>query len=329
MALPFAARLLPGLAALISAAALLPAPAKAQQSDRFPSSTVTIVVPFQAGGANDFVARTVAQPLSDTWKVPVVVENRVGAAGNIAADFVARAPASGHTILLGAVSMVTNPPLYKIQPYLPRVLTPVGVGVTGHLVTIARADFPARDIPGMLALSASKAGGLNAASAGAGTLSHLGLELLASSHKAKLNHIPYKGSAPALNDVMGAQVDVMIDTIVTAAPLIAAGKVKALAVHSPRRSPVLPGVPTYEEQGVKGMSFSAWNMFVVPTATPADRVAALNAALAKVMREPAIAKALADRGLDVIVQTPAESLEFMRNDAQRWEKVIKDKNISM
>jgi tripartite-type tricarboxylate transporter receptor subunit TctC len=181
----------------------------------------------------------------------------------------------------------------------------------------------------VIALSGTRPGGLNAASAGAGTLSHLGLELLEANHKARINHVPYKGSAPALTDVAGGQVDIMIDTITSAAPMITAGRVKAIAVHSPQRSPALPNVPSYEEQGIQGMSFGAWNMFMVPEATPADRVAALNAAMARVVRDPAVAKAFAERGLDTIVQTPAASLEFTRSDAQRWEKVIKDKNITL
>lgn len=316
-------RLIPAL--LASGALAIPAIASAQE--QFPSSPVTIVVPFPPGGATDFVARTLAQSLSKEWKVPVIVENRAGAGGNIAADYVARAPATGNTILLGAVSIVTNPPLYKTAPYVPRVLTPVGVGVSAQLVTIARPDFPARDIPAMLALSATKP--LNGASAGAGTLSHLGLELLTANHKGQITHIPYKGSTPALTDVMGSQVDVMIDTVASSAPMIASGKVKALAVHTPRRSNVLPNVPTYEEQGLKDMSFGAWNVFFVPVGTPADRIATLNAAMARAVRDPATSKIFADRGLDSVVQSPAESLEFMRNDAQRWEKLVKDRNITL
>ena len=303
--------------------------AQAPAAAAFPAGPVTIVVPFPAGGSTDFVARTVAQSLAEAWKVPVVVENRVGAGGNIAADYVARAPANGQTILIGAVSTVTNPPLYKTPPYIPRVLLPVGVGVNSQLVTVARNDLPAKDMREVIALSASRPGGLNAASAGAGTLSHLGLELLDSDHKARINHVPYKGSAPALTDMVGGQVDIMIDTITSAAPMIAAGRVKALAVHSPRRSPALPNVPSYEEQGIRGMSFGAWNLFMVPEGTPADRIAALNAAMASVVRDPAVAKAFAERGLEVIVQTPAASLDFTRSDAQRWEKVIKDKNITL
>lgn len=318
-----------GACLFLGALGSLPVQALAQAADKYPSQQITIVVPFPAGGATDHFARTMAQALSDAWKVSVVVENRVGAGGNIGADFVARAPANGYTLLVGAVSTVTNPPLYKVPTYVPRVLTPVGIGVASPLVTVARNDLPAKDIPGMLALSQGKPGGLNAASAGAGTLSHLGLELLESDHKARVKHIPYKGSTPGLTDVMGGQVDIMIDSITSAASAITSGKLKALAVHTPRRSPVLPAVPTYEEQGIKGMSFSAWNILMVPTGTPADRIAALNATLAKAIREPATTKALGDRGLDVIVQTPAESLEFIRTDAQRWEKVIKDKNVSL
>lgn len=318
-----------GACLLLGTLASLPGQVLAQAADKYPSQQITIVVPFPAGGATDHFARTMAQALSDAWKVSVVVENRVGAGGNIGADFVARAPANGYTLLVGAVSTVTNPPLYKIPTYVPRVLTPVGIGVSSPLVTIARNDLPAKDMPGVLALSQSRPGGLNAASAGAGTLSHLGLELLESDHKGQVKHIPYKGSAPGLNDVMGGQVDIMIDSITSSIAAINGGRVKALAVHTPRRSPLLPNVPTYEEQGIKGMTFSAWNILMAPAGTPADRIAALNATLAKAIREPATTKALGDRGLDVIVQTPAESLEYIRTDAQRWEKVIKDKNVSL
>ena len=318
-------------AAAFSLVALSASPAMAQApaSEKFPSQTVTIVVPFPAGGSTDFFARTMAQALSDAWKVSVVVDNKVGAGGNVGADFVARSAANGYTIMVGAVSTVTNPPLYKVPTYVPRVLVPLGVGVSSPLVTVARNDLPAKDIPSMLALSQSTPNGLNAGSAGAGTLSHLGLALLESDHKGRINHIPYKGSTPALTDVMGGQVDIMIDTITSAGPIIASGKVKALAVHTPRRTSVLPGVPTYEEQGVKGMTFAAWNMFMAPAGTPADRIATLHAAMARIVRDPAVVKSMADRGLDLIVQTPAESLEFIRTDAQRWERVIKDKNISM
>lgn len=314
--------------AALGAAALWPEIGGAQGVERFPSQAITIIVPFAAGGATDVVARTLGQALGDLWKVPVVVENRVGAGGNIGADFVARAPATGHTLLIGAVSTVVNPPLYKTPPYLPRALLPVGVGVASHLVTVARSDLPANDVAGLLAYARSRPGGINAASAGTGTLSHLGLELLEAEAKIKIVHVPYKGSTPGLTDVMGGQVDIMIDSTTSAASAIISGKVKALAVHTPKRLPVLSQVPTFEEQGLKSMTFSAWNIFMVPAATPSDRIAALQSALEKIIREPAIAKALADRGLDPLIQTPAESLEFIRREGERWERVIREKNIS-
>ncbi len=315
------------VAALITAL-LWPLTGVAQNPERFPSQALTIIVPFSAGGATDIFARTLGQALGEAWKVPVVVENKVGAGGNIGADLVARAPANGHTLLIGAVSTVVNPPLYKIAPYIPRVLVPVGVGVASHLVTVARADLPANDIAGLQAYSRSRPSGLSAASAGTGTLSHLGLELLESELGIRILHVPYKGSTPGLTDVMGGQVDIMIDSTTSAGAAIASGKVKALAVHTPGRAAVLPQVPTYAEQGIKSMTFSAWNIFMVPSGTPEDRIAALHAALARLIREPAIAKALTDRGLEPFVQSPADSLEFVRQDALRWERVIREKNIS-
>lgn len=318
-----------GLCALIGFASLQTTFAQAPAGDRFPAQPVTVVVPFPAGGSTDYAARAVAQSLADTWKVPVVVENKVGAGGNIGADFVARSPANGQTILLGAVSAVVNPPLYKIAPYLPQQLASIGVGVATPLVTVVRKDLPASDIPALLALSRSRPDGLNAASAGAGTLSHLGLELLQADHKGNLRHIPYKGSAPALTDLMGGQVDVLIDTVVSASAAIAAGKVRAIAVHTPSRLPALPSVATYDEQGVKGMTFSAWNIFMVPAATPADRIVILNAAMSKAIRDPSMVRSLSARGFELIVQSPSESMETIRSESQRWEKVIKDRNVTL
>jgi tripartite-type tricarboxylate transporter receptor subunit TctC len=309
-------------ALLAAAASALSAPAQ------FPSGPVTIVVPFPPGGATDYVARQVGQALATTWKVPVIVDNKAGAAGNIAAEAVARSAPDGHTLMLGAVSLVTNPALYKIPVFVPRVLTPLGVGVESQLVTIARVALPANDYRSLLSLAASKPGVLNGASAGSGTLSHLGLEELQAQHKLSIGHVPYKGSAPALNDIVGGQVDLMIDTVASAGPLIAAGKVKALAVHTRRRTAALPEVPTTDELGVRGMTFGAWNLFVVPSATPPERIALLNSALAKVMREPSVSRALNDRGLDIIAQRPAESLQFMLTEAGRWEKLIKAKGIA-
>lgn len=310
------------------AAALTPLGVLAQTAERFPSSQVTIVVPFPAGGSNDIVARAAAQVLSETWKVPVVVENRAGAAGNIGADHVAKAPPTGHTLMLGAVSMVTNPPMYRIAPFVPRALVPVGVGVNVPLVTVARPDLPVTDVASLIALASTRPGGLNAASAGAGTLSHLGAELLESDHKAKINHVPYRGSAPALTDVAGGQADILVDTVASALPMIQSGRVKAVAVHSPKRQAQLPNVPSYEEQGYKSLSFAAWNMFMVPQGTPADRIATLQAALARVLTDPAMVKSLNDRGIEPFVMTPAAALDFMLAEAQRWGKVIRDKNIT-
>jgi tripartite-type tricarboxylate transporter receptor subunit TctC len=266
--------------------------------------------------------------LAAEWKVPVVVDNKAGASGKLAADAVARAPADGHTLLLGAVSVVTNPPLYRTPPYVPQSLRPLGVGVASQLVTIARPNLPAKDVPGLIALSASSPAGLNGASPGTGTLSHLGLEMLVLNHRARISHVPYRGSGPALTDIMGGQTDVMIDAITSAAPAIASGKAKAIAVHTPQRAALLPGVPTYEEQGVKGMAFGAWNIFLVPSRTPPERIATLHAALACAIRDPAVSKALSERALDAIVQSPEESIEFMRREAQRWEKVIRDANVT-
>jgi tripartite-type tricarboxylate transporter receptor subunit TctC len=304
---------------------------QALAQDRFPTpgKQFRFTVPFPAGASTDYVARVVGQKLAEQQGLPVIVENKTGASGNIAADYVAKTPADGYNLLFGAVSLVTNPTLYERPPYIPEQLVPVGVGIDTQLVLVARADFGARTLKEVVAASAAKAGGINAASAGTATLSHLGWEILAAETRVAFNHVPYRGSAPALTDLIAGQADVMIESVASASPYLASGKLKAIAVLTPRRLASMPNVPTAAEQGFKSLEYSAWNGFMAPAQTPAATLLALNGLLAKAMQHPDVSKGLLERSLEPVVMTPANYLAFAQQEARRWTKVIKDGNVKL
>lgn len=303
--------------------------ASAQEGFPLAGRQLRITVPFPPGAATDSTARFISQKAGELAQLGVVVENKTGASGNIAADQVAKQPADGYHLLCGAVSIVTAPVLYERAGYVPDQLTPVGVGTDSHLILVARASLAINNLKDMVAASAAASGGLNAASAGAGTLSHLGWEILRAETRVSFNHIPYRGSGPALTDVMGGQADVMIDSVVSAAPHIASGKLKALAVLTPKRLPGLPQVPTATEQGFASLQYSAWNAFFVPSQTPAAVVQALNVLLSRAVQHPEVSKALQERALDPVVMTPAAYLAFAQQEAQRWSRVIKAGNVKI
>jgi tripartite-type tricarboxylate transporter receptor subunit TctC len=275
------------------------------------------------------VARLVGQRLGEQTGQTVIVDNRTGASGDIAASAVARAAPDGDTLLLAPVSLVTNPVVTGKPGFFPTQLVPLGVGIEAQLVTVKRKTLDATDIKGLLALARSDAGKLNAASAGVATLSHLGIELLGSPNGVRFNHIPYRGSVPAMTDTIAGQTDIMIETIFNAMPYISAGKVTPLAVHSSTRNPLLPDTPTYAEQGFKAMEFSAWNTFMVPAGTPPATRQRLHDALAKAMAPRDVTAALLSRGITPVVQTPEASEAFIKGEAARWGKVIKDANVTL
>lgn len=296
--------------------------------DKFPSRPIRINVPFPAGASNDYVARLIGQKLGEQSGATIIVENKTGASGNIAADFVAKAPADGYNLLLAAVSVVTNPALTARPAYVPEQLVPLGVGVDAQLVLVARADFPARDLAGLVKAAADKPGAINAASPGVATLPHLGLEMLGTQARVKFNHIPYRGSAPALADIVSGQADWMVDTLVSAQPFVAAGKLRALAALTPKRIASLPALPTAGEQGFKFLEFSAWNAFMVAAATSPVLVQTLHDALARAIQAPETSRALTERGLEPVVSSPAAYLDFVQQEARRWGQVIKDANVT-
>ena len=290
---------------------------------------IRIIVPFPAGGSVDYAARLIGQKVAEQTSRTVVVENRTGASGDIGAAAVARAAPDGNTLLFGAVSLVTNPLATRTPGFFPGQLVPVGVGIDSDLVTITRVDLGVKDVRDLLALAHSKPGRVAAASAGVATLSHLGIELLGATGRVSFNHIPYRGSVPAVTDMIAGQTDILIETVFTAAPYIKSGKVAPLAVHSAARNPLLPDVPTYAEQGFNRMDFAAWNVFLVPAGTSARVRQKLHDELARAISTREVTASLISRGLKPVVRAPHEYETFMRSEAEKWGKIIREANISI
>lgn len=313
--------------ALIGIVASPLATAQTNESAPFPSRPLQIIAPFPAGAATDFAARLIGQQLASDLGVPVVVENKTGASGTIAADAVVNGSADGQQLLLGTLSLVTQPELTGRPTYVPQQLEPLGVAVDMQLVLVAKPEISANNIAELLAEAKANPGVLKAASAGQGTLSHLGWEIVRQQTGSDLQHVPYRGSAPAMTDLMAGHTDVMIDTVTSALPHLSSGKIKALAVLTPERLAILPNVPTATEQGYPWLGMSAWNAFMVPANTPADRQAKLHEALKRAAQQPDVQKSLSDRGLDVVIRPPAEHREFVLQEQDRWTRLIREAGV--
>ncbi|MDQ6684731.1 MAG: tripartite tricarboxylate transporter substrate binding protein [Pseudomonadota bacterium] len=303
------------------------APVSAQ--DAYPSRAVTIVVPYPAGGSADVLARAIGQKLGERLHQPVIVDNRGGAATAIGAREVARAAPTGYTLLLGTVSsQAINPALNKVG-YDP-VADFVAVAPIGSIpfVLVANPTLPVSSVADVIALAKRQPGELTYASAGQGTSNHLAGELFANDARIKLLHVPYKGSAPALNDVLAGHVPLMFDLQATAMSQLQAGRLKALAVTSARRSELLPKVPTMAESGLPGFEVSAWFGLFAPAGTPPTIVDKLNAEIAAILRAPEMKKRLQELGVDTDEATPAAYAGFVRREAAKWAETVKGAGIT-
>ncbi|MFD2300792.1 tripartite tricarboxylate transporter substrate binding protein [Paracidovorax citrulli] len=320
------------VAAAAALAGVLPAPAHAQQADAaaWPAKPVRWVVPFPPGGAMDVIARTLGERAGRTLGQPFVIENRPGAGGNIGADAVAKSPADGYTIMITSIGMATNKALYARLSYDPvKDFAPVSLLAIVPNVLVVNANSPDRTVADVIAHAKREPGKLTYASAGNGTSIHLAGEVFASMAKLNLLHVPYKGSGPAMTDMLGGQVDLMFDSITSAAPHIQSGKLRALGVTSARRSATLPGVPTIAEAGVPGYEVSPWFAVFAPAGTPAPIVQKLNAALLDAMKQPETRARFDAIGAEPIGSTPAQLATHLDKEMARWGALIKDRNIRM
>jgi tripartite-type tricarboxylate transporter receptor subunit TctC len=320
-------RLLLGTA-LAACAAALAGPVAAQG---FPSRNISIVVPFPPGGVTDQVARVLAQKLQESLGKTVIVENKPGAGGQIAASMVLKADADGHTLFIGdSGALAINPGLYKNFSYDPlKDFTPIGNLVASPLVLVVPKDSPAQSVADLVALAKQKSGGLNYASQGIGTVGHLLGELFRTKTGATLNHVAYKGSAPALQDVAGGQVDLLFDPVITASPLVTSGKIKALGIAAPARSPTLPDVKTLTEAGTPGVDAGVWFGIVAKAGTPEPVVQKLNEEVRKALKSPDVIKRFGDQGLSIVGDTPAQFGAFMKAEVARWAPIVKASGASV
>lgn len=313
-----------GLAAALHAAALLPA-AQAVDAGAFPDKPVKIVVPFTPGGAADQFGRLVGQKLSEAWGgKSVVIDNRPGAGGVIGTDVVAKAPADGSTLLMVTIGHAVNPFMYSKLPYDTRAdFVPVGVVAQVPSVVVTGPALAGKALPELLALAKAQPATLQYASSGVGTTSHVGAALLESMTGAQLVHVPYKGAAPALQDVMGDRVSLSVDIITSSLPLIQGGKLNGVAITSAQRSPRLPQVPTVAESGLPGFEFMSWYMLLAPAKTPAPILEKLNTELRRMAQQPDYRARIEDTGGEAVSMTLAQSQAYLQGEFTRWAQVVK------
>ena len=319
------------LASCLLALPLLAALGTTAQAQTYPSKTIRWVVPYAAGGGSDFLARTISQALGTQVGQTILVDNKPGGNNAIGASEVARAPADGYTVLSADNgTLVYNPVLYKTLSYSPtKDLAPVTLMGRFPMILVVGPGITVKDAKDFIAQAKAKPGGLNYASAGAGSPHHLAMELLKSEAGLFMVHAPYRGAAPALADVAGGQVPAMMVDLAAGAGFIKGGKVKALAVANATRLPQLPDVPTFAELGYKNVEAAALVGMVVPAATPPDVIAALNKQVVAAINDPGVHKRLEDFGVEPVGNTPAQFSELLKTETVRWQKLIRDLKITL
>jgi len=290
----------------------------------YPTKLVRMVVPFPAGGSTDIVARAISQKLSETWGHPVVVENRAGGGTTIGTDAVAKAAPDGYTLLMAPAPFTINPSLLKKLPYdTIGDFAPVTLVYTTPLVLVVYPGVPAKSVSELIALAKAKPRQLNFGSSGTGGSNHLAGELFNAMAGVKMIHIPYKGNAPALADLVGGHVDAVFNGLTSAVSLVKSGKLRALAVTSLSRAEVLPGIPTLDESGLKGFEAVAWSGIIAPARTPREVIDRIYADSKKIIQMPEFRERLKDEGSDPVGNTPEEYAAFIRAEIAKWAKVIK------
>lgn len=318
------------LALGLSAASLLALVPQAV-AQQFPDRTVTLVVPFAAGGSTDVVARIIAQKMSDDLGQQVIVENVAGAGGNIGADRVARAEPDGYTILMGTVAThALNPLILKTKPYDPeKDFTPVSLLVVVPNVLVVNPQLPVKNVQELIALLKAEPDKYAYASSGNGTPLHLSGELFKAMAGVSIQHIPYKGAGPALNDVVGNQVPIMFDNLPSSSSHIKGGTLKALGVTTAERAPSFPDVPTIAESGVPGYETYTWNALFAPAGTPKEVVDRLNASANKAMTDPAVIEKMNGFSAKIVGSTPDELAAHVKAELAKWGPVVKDAKIQI
>ncbi len=291
----------------------------------YPAKPVRIIVPFPPGGFADIYGRLLATRMSETFGQPVLVENRSGAGGNIGAEQLAKSPPDGYTLGIGTIGThAVNPALYPKLPYDPvKNFAPVAFMVEAEGLLVVNADVAASDVQGLVKLAKSRPGGLNYASAGVGTTSHLAAEIFKNATQTDMTHIAYKGNVPAIQDVMGGSAQLIFASLPTVLPQVKAGRLKAIAVLGSQRSATLPDVPTVAESGVPGFEVPNWAGLFAPAGTPVAIIDKLNAETTRVLALPDLQSRMAQEGLRPATMTPAQFGAFVKAEVVKWGAVVK------
>ena len=309
----------------LAAAALAGIAGTASAQSAYPNKPLRFIVPFAAGGPTDVLARVIGQKLGESLGQPVVVENRPGAGGNIASDYVAKAPPDGYTLILGTVGThAINASLYSKLPFdTARDFAPIALVASATIVMVVHQSVPAATVKEFVALAKSRPHPFSMASPGSGTPQHLAGELFKTVTAVDMAHIPYKGAAPALNDILGGQVSVGFVSLPAALPHVKAGKLRALGVTAAKRSVVAPDVPTIAESGAPGYEVENWYGVLAPAGTPREIVNRLNAEIIKLLHAKDVKELLNNQGFEVLQSTPDQFAAFSKTEFEKWAKLVK------
>jgi len=310
--------------AVLLVCTLLCAPALVLAQTAYPAKPIRLILPFPPGGSTDIVARLVGQKLTESWGQPVLIENRPGAGGNIAAETAARAAADGYTLFQVNVANAIGATLYPKLTYdLIASFAPVIQLATTPYVLLAHPTVPAKNTVELIALAKKRPGQLNYASAGGGSATHLSGELLKSMAGIEIVHVPYKGTGPAVTALLSGEVDLYFATVPAALPLVEAKKLRALSVTSARRAALMRDVPAIAEAGLKGYETSTWHGILTPAGTPPDIVVKLNAEIARMLAQPAVKERFIGQGLDPVGGTPEQFGAYLKAEISKWARVVK------
>jgi tripartite-type tricarboxylate transporter receptor subunit TctC len=311
---------------LIGLSVLLPAAAAAQD---FPAKPIRLIVPFPPGGPNDIIARVVGQRMSEITRQPVIIDNRGGQAGVLGTDAVAKSTPDGYTIgIVSASALVINPTMEKVPYDVARDFAPVTLVTTVPEMLVVAGNVPARDMKELVALAKAQPGKLNFASAGVGGLPHLAGELLKLTAGIDIVHVPYRGAAPAINDLLGQQVQMAFLDLPVLLPHIKAGLLRPIALGAPERAPTAPDVPTTSEVGMPDLLIENWYGMLAPAGTPEKIVILLNGITNEAMNDPQVKQKLADQGLTVAGDTPQHFRDYIGAETRKWARVIKDAGLA-
>jgi tripartite-type tricarboxylate transporter receptor subunit TctC len=314
---------------VLAGAALMAAACSVPAADAYPVKTVRIVVAFAAGGSTDLLARNVAQRLNEAWKQPVIVDNRAGGGGIVGSEYVAKSPPDGYTILLGTnTTNAVAASLYAKLPYdVQRDFAPITEIATIPQMLSVHPSIPVKSVKDLVALAKAHPNALNYGTAGNGSTSHMAMELFQSMAKIKMVHVPYKGTGPALIELLGGHLSLMFDVIMTSLPHVQSGRLRTLGVSSLRRSPAAPSVPTIAESGYPGYEAIVWFGLFAPAGTPPETVRKVNEDTTRVLNAPAMREYLAGQGLEVVASNPAVFAARVSDETAKWRKVIQDAGI--